>query len=283
MKKLSSLKIHSFLASFFLGLVLTGTAFGFTNNKLNAPLDTGGNIRDLQISPKSDLVTYSVNSVNQDNKNIEELFSVPIAGGKTPTKLSPLLSIPDVERVSISDNAISPDGRRAIFKIQRFNSNPDPGESALEFSIYSTPIDGSADPVKLNVPIDPPRFSPITNISISRDSNWVVYQTSILSDRTHILTSIPIDGSRMPVKLFEGGLGDFRQARVSLDSSRVVYTSSSGLFSIAIDGNSMPVRLVAPQDLGGEDVQINDINFTPDGSRVVFTAFEATHPVSNYL
>jgi hypothetical protein len=82
----------------------------------------------------------------------------------------------------------------------------------------------------------------------------------------------------MPVKLFEGGLGDFRQARVSLDSSRVVYTSSSGLFSIVIDGNSMPVRLVAPQDLGGEDVQINDINFTPDGSRVVFTAFGAPTP-----
>ncbi len=268
MKNLNSIKSLPFLASFFIGLFLTGTAFGFTNNKLNTPLDTGGNIRGLQISPKSNLVTYSV---TQDDKNIE-VFSMPIAGGKAPTKLSPLLSVPDGGSISISDNTISPDGSRAIFEIARFNSNPGPGESVAEFSIYSTPIDGSTDPVKLNVPVDPPRFSPIFDISISRDSNWVVYRTVMPPSFTGSLTSIPIDGSRMPIKLAESS------GQISPDSRRVVYANDSGLFSIAIDGSSMPVRLVASQDLGGEDVQINDINFTPDGSRVVFTAFGAPTP-----
>ncbi len=273
MKKLSSIKFFSFLASFFLGLVLTGTAFGFTNNKLNTPLVSGGGVSGftLQISPKSNLVTYSVNSVSQGEKNIE-VFSVPIAGGKAPTKLSPLLSVPDDGSISISDNTISPDGNRVIFEISRFNSNPGSDGSFPEFSIYSTPIDGSTDPVKLNVPVDPPTFSPIFDISISRDSNWVVYRTVMPPFFNGSLTSIPIDGSRMPIKLAESS------GQISPDSSRVVYTKDSGLFSIAIDGSSMPVRLVASQDLGGEDVQINDINFTPDGSRVVFTAFGAPTP-----
>jgi predicted outer membrane repeat protein len=92
--------------------------------------------------------------------------------------------------------------------------------------LYSVPLDGSAEPVKLNGALV--SGGAVWEFQISPDSSQVVYVAD--QDRAAVreLYGVPLDGSVAPVKLngalVSGGTVDYR-FQISPDSSQVVYVA----------------------------------------------------------
>ena len=77
------------------------------NIKLNGPLVSGGDVDEFRVSPDSSRVVYRA---DQDTDNVDELYSVPLAGG-SPVKLNgPLVSGGYVWYFQVS-----PDSSRVVY------------------------------------------------------------------------------------------------------------------------------------------------------------------------
>ena len=151
---------------FLVGLVAaspTFLSFGSGENyKLNGPLvvDFFGDIRQFDITADGGRVVYLA---DQDEIGRTELYSVPIDGREAPTKLS----APDPSIIGISwfpGFELSPDGSRAVYL-----GLHDPFQQEL----YSVPVDGSADPIRLNGSLV--AGGNVWEIGISADGGQVVY------------------------------------------------------------------------------------------------------------
>ena len=148
--------------------------------KLNGPLATGGNVAfagNFFISPDSTRVIYIA---DQDTYNVDELYSVPIAGG-TVTKLNPPL-VPGGEVDWVSEPQISPDSSRVVYLADQETND-------LE-EIFSVPIAGGAS-VKLNGTL---AGNYLYDFAISPDSSRVVYRARQDSATQYELYSVPLAG-----------------------------------------------------------------------------------------
>lgn len=240
--------------------------------KLNAGPVADAPVGNFKISPNGDRVIFRV--LEQDpllNNWYYALYSVSITGG-TPVKLN----APLVTGGSVWNYAISTTGRVVYQADQQVNDR---------FELYSVPITGGLV-TKLNPPlvsggdvdsgID---FGP-EPFQISPDGDWVVYMADQNVDDQFELFSVPAAGGQArQVNGFlvpEGRVWDFA---VSPDSNRVVYhanqetDSEYNLYSAKIDngGSISWIRLNNPFV---EDGYVRFFDFSPDGSRVVFAAYQ---------
>ena len=239
--------------------------------KLNGPLPLYGTVNFFAISPDSGRVVYSANVVGGGD---HELCSSPIDGSGSAVKLYGTLP----SDWAVEHFAISPDSSRVVYRARMS------GSSASE--LYSKPIDGSGPAVKLNGTL--PLYGAVYAFLISPDGSRVVYSADQDTDNVMELYSSPLDGSGSSVKLngplTPGGNVNYNYFAISPDSSRVVYSADQDthgvieLYSSPLDGSGSSVKLNGPLTPGGG--LFPQFAFTPDSSRVVYSAIQDTVGVS---
>jgi Tol biopolymer transport system component len=247
-------------------------ATGGTPVKLSGAMATGGDVSTsgLQFSPNGNHVIYFA---DQNADNVNELFSVPSAGG-TAVKLNGMLVTNG--DVASSGILISPDSSRVIYTADQDADNV--------FEIFSAPIAGGT-PVKLSGPM-------VANGDVSvgsggraftPDGSRVIYTADQDSDEVVELYSVPSAGGAS-IKL-NGPMasgGDLQPISLALspNGSRVLYVADqqtdglAELFMVPVAGGT-PVRINGPMASGGGAATAGG-QFTPDGSRVVFVAQQDT-------
>ena len=242
--------------------------------KLNDTLISGGEVNNFHISGDGNLIVYRA---DQDVVDLSELFSVPIDGSTDPIKLNGTL---------FSDGGvnwyfqISADSTRVVY-LDGLNTEDDVKE------LYSTPIDGSNPPTKLNSTLV--NGGDVWHYQISADSSQVVYSADQDTDDIHELFSISIDGNSTPTKL--NGTFPSENAswyfQISNDSNQVVFVSNywvidfdAKLYSVPINGGTSPVRLDSPQVLVGDVVEDNQTSISADSKWVVYLADQDTDDVN---
>jgi hypothetical protein len=250
---------------------------GGTPTRLNAPLGVNQDVfGNFLISPDSSQVVYRA---DQDTEGVMELYRVPLDGSAAPVKVNGPLVNGRGGQVR-NDFRISPDGSRVVYSAAQ--------ETEWVYELYSVPLDGSADPVKLNAALAP--GGNVREILISPDSSRVVYWADQDTAGVFELYSVPLDGSAAPVKLnaplVSGGIvGDVFQ--ISPDSSRVVYLADQDtdnvweLFSVPLAGGAsikLNGSLVAGGNVGGPFGQGQHYAFeiSPDSSWVAYNADQDT-------
>ncbi len=225
------------------------------------------------ISPDGRRVVYWT---DQETDQVVELFSVPIDGTTSPTKLSGTM-VPGGGLEPHVLLGISPDSRRVVYRADALVD----GVTEL----FSVPIDGSASPLRLNAPL-PAGGDVLNDFGIVPGGSRVIYRADQSGNDVFELFSVPIDAAAPPVRL-NGPLvagGDVSGSnsysgsafQVTPDGGRVVYLADQyadevfELFSAAVNGSAAPRRVGGPSVPGG-DVR-DPFEITRDGKRVVYMA-----------
>jgi len=149
---------------------------------------------------------------NQDNPAAVELYSVPIEGGVSPTKLHPDL----VSGQEVDSFAISQDGSFVVFRA-------DFETSGIQYNLYYVPITGGVAPIKLNPDLASNRS--VQEFAISQDGSWVVYIADQDTDDVLELYTITISSPGSSTRLNSGlaAGGKVESFLISNDSQYVVY------------------------------------------------------------
>lgn len=242
--------------------------------KVSALPAQGQYIEDYLISPNNEYVLYSA---DQDTKDLIELYSAPLDGSAGPTKISGEM----VENGGLRDFTgsfkISPDGSLAVYRAQQ--------DTDEVYELYVVPVDGSADPVKLNSEL--PEGGGTYSFDITPNNKYLIYTADQDTDNINELYQVPLDGLETPIKL-SGELvenGNVSQFKISPDGQYVVYLADQEtndvveLFMAPVDGSALPVKL------NGELVENGDVGFggtfyiSPDSQWVVYLADQETNDV----
>jgi hypothetical protein len=238
--------------------------------KLNGTLVTGGDVWAFLISPNSSRVVYRA---NQDIKDVNELYSVPIAGpaGGGVKLNGALVTGGNVEYPF----QISVDSSRVVYRADQQIDEVD--------EIYSVPLTGPAGAgEKLNNMLV--TYGDVWAFLISPDSSRVVYRADQDINDVDELYSVPLAGPAINGLKLNGLMtvdGDVLDFQINMDSSRVVYRAdqqTEGRFELystpltgpAGDGVKINGGLVTYGDVWA--FQIN-----PDSKRVVYRADQETN------
>ena len=239
--------------------------------KLSSTPVTGGDvISDFYITSDSARVVYTA---DQDTDEVFEVYSVPIDGSSSPTKLNGSLTAGGDVWLGIP----TPDGRSVIY---RADQNTDE-----LWELFAVPADGSSVATKISgTPAG--GGDVLTTWVVSPDGARVVY----LGDQDTIgvweVYSTALLGGSSPVKLsgtMTTGGDAWANIEITPDSSRVVYWADQTtdqvfeLYSAPIDGSSGATKLNGALAAGGSV----DWTFliSGDSSRVVYLADQNTDEV----
>ena len=236
-----------------------GAAF---NAKLNDPLVAGGDVMQYHfaISPDSARVVYRA---DQDSDGVDELYSVPIAGG-TVVKLND----PLVTGGQVTYFAISPDSSRVVYRA-------DQGTDEV-VEVYSVPITGGTA-TGLNGPLV--SGGSVRQFSVSPDSSRVVYRADQHTYGMYEIYSVPIAGgtaTKLNHSLSPGGTTS--SPAVSADSRRVVYQGRQDsvwawkLHSVPLTGGTV-AKLNGRMQPDGD---VRSFMISADSARVVYVADQDT-------
>lgn len=209
-----------------------------------------------QISPDSAYVVYRHNN--------STLYSRPIDGSGTSTKLSGPL-VPG--GLLFGEIQFTPDSTRVLYKAQQQPND-------VVANLYSSPIDGSTDAVRLNNSVNAGDVIR-DGVRISLDSQTAVFR---VSDTQNLVTSSifqrPADGTGSAVQL--NSVTDLTHFPVlSPDGATVAY--------IARGANQNDLLYTSPvQGAGNTSIEISDSNldvagqilFTPDSNRLIYRQFD---------
>ncbi len=241
--------------------------------KLNGPLVTGGDVSSigLQFSPNSSRVLYLADQVTD---GVTEIFSVPSTGGAVVKLNGPLVA---GGAVFSSGLQFSPDSSRVLYLGDQVTDGVN--------EIFSVPSAGGTA-VKLNGPLVAGGNVSSSGLQFSPNSSRVLYLADQVTDGVNEIFSVPSAGGTA-VKLngslvaggnvFSGGL------QFSPDSSRVLYVADqttdgvSEIFSVPSTGGTA-VKLNGPLVAGG-NVFSSGVQFSPDSSRVLYSADQTTDEV----
>lgn len=246
-------------------------AGGVAPTRLNGALVSGGDVSPsgLQFSPDGSQVLYVA---DQSVDQVDELFIVPSAGG-TPLKLNgPLVFGGDVLSNSVR---FDPNGNRVLYLAdQDINS---------VFELYSVPSSGGVPPTKLNVPLGPGHSVSANGLQFSPDGSRILYHADQDVDEIFEIYSVP-SGGGAPVKLngplVAGGDVSDKGLQFSPDGSRILYlanqvtNSVDELFIVPSSGGT-PVKINGALANGGDVTDVG-LQFSPDGSRVLYRADQDT-------
>ena len=219
--------------------------------ELNSPRAVTGEVFAPEISSNSSRVVYAG---IQDAAGVTELYSVPLAGGAAPVRLSGSMVLGgDVVAAEwLGAPRISADSSRVVYRADR-----DVDECV---ELYSAPLAGGAPPTELSVL--PAADRDVSSFAISPDSTRVVYVADQNADDRFELYSVPLAGGATPVELsaLSGSdrdvdvylptyVGDPQPFLISPDSDWVVYRADQDvddaldLYAVPLAGGAAPVRL----------------------------------------
>jgi Tol biopolymer transport system component len=237
--------------------------------RLNPPLSAPYFVSDdYAISPDGTRVVYLA---QQESAGVTELFSVPIGGGPAARLNAPPGADGDVFAFRISPN---PAVARVVYQADQ--------DTDGITEIYSAPLDGSADPVRLNAPFGPGGGVAFLAFAVSPDGERVVFQARESVQSSFNLFSAAIAGGD-PVRL-NGNLAAGAAAfgfQITPDSRQVVYIAperspdQSELFRVGITGGPT-LRINGPLVRGGN---VLSVHVLPDGSGVVYRADQERNTV----
>jgi len=227
----------------------------------------GGDVHRLGIviSPDSSRVVYIA---DQDQDEVNELYSVPIDGQAAPVKVSgPMVPGGDVDWWPVT--LISSDSSTVVYLADQ--------DTVDRFDLYSAPIDGGT-----SVNLTMGTADTVDNFAISPDSTTVVYADG---DSYGVdLFSVPVGGGTR-VKLNQAGSVRPEDGYlISPDGSTVVFRSDEEvpdiyeLFSMPIGGGT-PVKLngtLAP------DWSVYSFQLSPDGATIFYSARQAIDGLGTY-
>ncbi|QDT01582.1 hypothetical protein [Adhaeretor mobilis] len=239
--------------------------------KLNGALVPGGDVSPsgLQFSPDGSLVLYLA---DQEVNNVTELYAVESAGGTAVKLNGPITTGGNV--INSNENLqFSPDSSRVFYRADQDTDGV--GE------IYSVSSTGGAA-TKLNGPLV--TGGDINVMQVSPDSARVLYRGDQETDGVQEIFTVPSTGGtavKLNGPLADGG--DVVQEHFSPDSSRVLYYADqevNDVFEIYLvpTNGGTPTKLNAPLVPGG-DVFTTGLQFSPDGSLVLYQADQDTDEV----
>jgi Tol biopolymer transport system component len=229
-----------------------------------------GGLGSGEFSPDRQRLVYLAD-LDADYRN--ELFSVPLDGSATPTRLDG----PRIPAGRVARFALTPDGSRAIYVADQLVE--------FKYELFSVPVDGSAVAVRLSQPL--PRFGGVRPLRLVLAGGSVFYTASEDGARAELFR-VPIDGSAAPVKLSAPlvNRGNVAFFDVTPDGSRAVYQADQEvderfeLYSAPASGSG-PVRklngALGRGIVGGDNyfdaaISVGVLAISPDGERVVFRA-----------
>ena len=226
-------------------IVALGNDIGFDNFSRSTLVDSF-TVVDVVLSDDGSRVVYVA---DDDYEDVQELYSVPVAGGE-PVKLHPPLAPPADTLQDVVAFAIAPGRDLVVYLLGQQN------ETKAE--LWVAPIDGSADPYRLRPQADFPEPS-VARFLLTPDGSQVVFNAIPPGDNAYALYSVPIDGSADPVVLGDGPVQDSLGLKtpvdlweVSGDSQYIAYVSTRedldhfGVYSAEI-GRSGTERLLNPE------------------------------------
>jgi Tol biopolymer transport system component len=193
-----------------------------------------------------------------------ELFVVPLDGSASPLKLNQPLG---QFQSGVQSFRISPDSSSAAFVADAL--------SADVFALFGVPLDGSAAPVRLNLPLTS-GGDVLADGYFVTPSNRVIFRSDQAVDERWELFSAPSAQSGSAVRLNPSSVpsGDvvaaFGGARVTFVCDSLI-DERFELFSAPNDGSAAAIRLNADLITTG-DVDPASVHVSPDGSRVVYRA-----------
>ncbi|QEG33639.1 TolB-like translocation protein [Bythopirellula goksoeyrii] len=241
--------------------------------RLNGTLAAGGDVfsEGAQFSPDSSRVLYLA---DQTTNNVNEIFSVPSAGGMATKLNGTLVANGDV---SSSGLQFSPDSSRVLYWADQTTD--------LVNEIFSV-LSGGGVATKLNGPLVSSGDVSSSGLQFSPDSSRVLYLADQTTNNVSEIFSVPSEGG-FATKL-NGPLdlnGDVSSSglQFSPDSSRVLYLADQltnnvfEIFSVPSEGG-VATRLNGPLVLNG-DVSSAGLQFSPDSSRVLYLADQTTNDV----
>jgi Tol biopolymer transport system component len=227
--------------------------------KLNGPLvrpnpdgPIRGDVQAFQSAARAGLVVYLA---DQDHDEVFGLYSARLDGSERPRRLTAALASGSIA----SDFVVSSDGELVAFKHLPIG--------AASYDLYVVASRGGLAPIRLDGsrPILPP-------LSFSAGNARLVYSRDLPTE----LCSVPVDGSSPPTTLSAGlptpeesNVEDFQ---LSADGTLVVFRVGFlrtgypiALYSVPVDGSSLPRRLS-----GSGDVAVRDFRIAPDGRNVAY-------------
>lgn len=232
-------------------------------------------VANYLFSPDSQYVVFTA---DRDVSGMDELYSVRLPFGE-PVKLSDVF----INGGSVDDGyeavAISSDSQRVVYIADQ--------DTDTKNELYSVPIDGSAEPVKINRVLS--YWEDVLSMKISPDGHRVVYLVEDSSASPHLqdLYSIPIAGPgedwvRLGPDLEAGRW--FKDFQITPDSLRVVYIADavlegkSELYSVLITGSN-PIKVSGVLPDTGFGVRQFAIAPTLGIQKVIFTAYAAGNSI----
>ncbi len=235
-------------------------------------LEIFSDVVNFWISPNSQYVVFTADRyINA----MDELYSVRLPYGE-PVKISGVFT----NGGSIDDNslsvAISSNSQRVVYIADQ--------ESDGKNELYSVPIDGSADPVKLNRELS--YYEDVLWMEISPDGQRVVYLVDNSFDKLQDLCSVPIGGPREDsTQLGQDLTADriYKNFKITPDSLRVVYVADDvvkgkyELYSVRISRSYEPVKISGM--VTGFGVKDFAIAPTPGVQKVIFTAYARNNSI----
>ncbi|MAB78045.1 MAG: hypothetical protein CMJ89_01715 [Planctomycetes bacterium] len=215
---------------------------------------------------------------DQDQPLVAELYSVPIDGSQSATKLHPDL---DADRV-LGPWKVAPSGTDVVFR-----SDLDEVDT---FEVYGVALALPGIPVKLNGPLTPgASVGSVADFRMAGDEPTFVYRADGDTATVLELYSITFETRKRAVRLNGPLSGGSVQSDwvISPDASRVVYVAFqdtfgvSELYSAPVDGSLASVKLNGPLVSGGnvgntfsvgEQVFFSGRRFLAAGGRAVYLA-----------
>lgn len=231
------------------------------NTKLNSPLIAGGGIYSFKVNSNMTLARV-VYSGDQDTFDLEELYSVSVAGGAV-TKLNDPVK-PKFNPIEIANFDISSDGNRVVYMSEHLDDT--------DIEVYSTGITGG-NVIRLSNGNNN-NIGYMKNFVITPNGQRVIMLGPDTKESFAELFSVPIQGGvNIKLNLPEDSQGNIGLPTISPNSARVLYTVTinggdqkrSRLYSIPTTGGARVA--LTPNFVVGKNVV--DYEITANSQKVV--------------
>lgn len=234
-------------------------------SRLSAVVDDERDVIAFAVTVDGQYVVYVADHRIDD---VLELWRVPVLGG-TPERIG----APLAEGQNILRFTLTPDGQTVVFIADLHLDNVN--------ELYAIDVLGTGTPRRLTTGL-PAHADVKFDLHVTPDGGTVLYRADMTTNAQDELFSVPVDGSRPPVRISQSmssRRGVSPDLKISADGSRVVYRAevtdiAIELFSAPTDGSAFPVKVNAPLVEGG-DVH-GGFHVTPAGGGVVYVADQVT-------